>query len=415
MKVVGIVAEYNPFHNGHKYQIEELRKRTDADYVVIAMSGNFLQRGVPAVCDKYSRTRMALSCGADLVLELPPLWATASAEYFAEGAVNLLKNTGVVTHLGFGAETDNLDALSLYASIMKKEPPLYQETLAAALKEGRAFPVARKKALMMQSIQMNHAYNADTLNEIMDAPNNILAMEYLKALPKKGITPVLVKREGAGYHSTDIHEKNPSATAIRSAMQANNTKAYLKKSMPEEAFTVMRQCIEKNALLESNNLSSVLGFRLLSLQKEGYADFADCNEDLSNKILNHLNEFTCFDAFCQELKTKDLTHTRVSRVLLHILLNIREKDYTAGKQLKYAPYLRVLGFRKDSTALLSEIKKEASVPLITKVADAASNLPPKAYKMFEQDLYASSIYNQVMTVRKHQPPANDYTSQIVIL
>ena len=148
MKVVGIIAEYNPFHKGHQYQIEQLREKTGADYVIVAMSGNFLQRGVPALCDKFSRTRMALLNGADLVLEIPTIWATASAEYFAKGGVELLNKTGVVTHLGFGAESNDIDGMLQVSSILKKEPDVYKDVLANSIRSGNPFPVARKNALI---------------------------------------------------------------------------------------------------------------------------------------------------------------------------------------------------------------------------------------------------------------------------
>ena len=169
MKVVGIVTEYNPFHKGHKYQIEKVRKETNADYVIVAMSGNFLQRGVPAVCDKFLRTEMALKCGADLVLEIPTLWATASAEYFAHAGVALLASTGIVTHLAFGAETDDLDALLEVASILKDEPDVYRSVLSNSIRSGNAFPIARKNALVTS---LPH-FSQEKLDELLDNPNNL--------------------------------------------------------------------------------------------------------------------------------------------------------------------------------------------------------------------------------------------------
>lgn len=415
MKVVGIIAEYNPFHNGHQYQIEELRKQTEADYVIVAMSGNFLQRGVPALCDKYSRTRMALSCGADLVLELPAIWATASAEYFAAGGVNLLKNTGVVTHLGFGAESDDLDFLRAVAKILKKDPPIYHEILEEQLKKGRSYPAANEIAIAYAvATHSYHGFFPEKISSILNKPNNILATQYLKFLPKK-ITPVLIPRKGASYHDTNIDTDLPSATAIRQTILTEGGGRTLESSMPKAAFSILQNCAMDKALVNASDISDILGYKLLMSQKCGYADYADCNEDLSNKISNHLNEYTDFEAFCQLLNSKDMTYARISRVLLHILLDMKQSDYTAGKRLGYAPYLRVLGFRKDATELLSAIKKEASVPLITKVADAASILDAKAYKMFEQDIYTSSVYHQLLTVKKKQDFFNDYTHPIVIL
>lgn len=415
MKVVGIIAEYNPFHNGHQYQIEELRKRTEADYVIVAMSGNFLQRGVPALCDKYSRTRMALSCGADLVLELPAIWATASAEYFAAGGVNLLKNTGVVTHLGFGAESDELEKMIGIAKILRKEPPIYHEILNKQLAKGYSFPYARQVAIEYAVAVKYGVFNCENiLNPLFEKPNNTLALEYLKALPRN-ITPVLVQREGGSYHNPNIHMDMPSATAIRKTIHTDISERDLRNAMPEESYSILRNLAKDNALLKNSDISDLLGYKLLMSQKSGYADYADCNEDLSNKISNHLNEYTDFESFCELLNSKDMTYARISRVLLHILLDIKQSDYTAGKRLGYAPYLRVLGFRKAASELLSEIKKEASVPLITKVADAASILEPKAYKMFEQDIYTSSVYHQLLTVKKKQDFFNDYTHPIVIV
>ena len=196
MKVVGIVAEYNPFHNGHMYQMRKVKEETGADYVVVAMSGNFLQRGVPALCDKFIRTEMALQCGADLVIEIPTLWATASAEYYAHAGVSLLAATGIVTHLAFGAETDDLDALLEISSVLKEEPDVYRAVLSNSIRTGNSFPVARKNAL---TTTLPH-FKKEELDDILDNPNNILALEYLKAIPDS-IQPILIKREGAGYHS----------------------------------------------------------------------------------------------------------------------------------------------------------------------------------------------------------------------
>lgn len=419
MKVIGIIAEYNPFHNGHKYQIEQLRQKTGADYVIIAMSGDFLQRGVPALCDKYHRARMALSSGADLVLELPAIWATASAEYFAKGGVSLLRNTGVVTHLGFGAETNDLDALYTLSSILKEEPDEYKRLLSKELKKGFPFPVARKNALLCVCRSFISTTELDVL---LDTPNNILALEYLKALPDS-ISPVLIQRKGAGYHDTDIRTTLPSASAIRDTIfstceeitehLANDT--LLQGAVPEEVHRILTPLIENNQFLHPEDFADILGYRLLSLKKDGYQEFADCIPELSNKISNLLQEYLGWDAFCQALKSKDITYTRLSRCLLHILLDIKHQDYVLAQHIGYSPYLRILGFRKDATPLLNAIKSKATVPLISKVADASSILKPEAYAIFEKDIYASDIYNQVLSRKSGQIMKNDYSTPIAIM
>ncbi|MBR4027610.1 MAG: nucleotidyltransferase family protein [Lachnospiraceae bacterium] len=461
MKIIGIIAEYNPFHKGHAYQINELRKQTNADYIIIAMSGNFVQRGVPALCDKYTRTKMALSCGADLVLELPTLWATASAEYFAKSGVQLFENTGVVTHLGFGAESSNLEALLQISNILVQEPNEYQILLSNALKKGVSFPVARKQALFPC---LSDSICELELNNLLDSPNNILGIEYLKALQtiKSKIIPILIQRKGAGYHDTSLENILPSATGIRKLLfNANiqqiqnhdtiNTKNILSEtklqtqmhnvfsnnmntekhtqsknqsltihdivetlstSIPEPVLPILADIISQNALLEEDDLSSILGYHLLTLQNEGYSNFADCTKEMSNKIKKHLPQYTNIHSFCELLKSKELTHTRISRTLLHILLNIYQTDYICTN---ITPYLRVLGFKQTSSPLLSMIKKNTNIPIVTKVADAHRILSPNAYHMFEKDLFASSIYYQLLAQKTQQKPLNEFTSKIVII
>ena len=208
MKITGIIAEYNPFHNGHAYQIAKIKEETDNDYVIVAMSGDFVQRGEPTITDKYERARMALSCGADLVLELPALFACASAEYFARAGVALFTRMGCVDYLCFGAENADLSQLNKIAGILVDEPRSYQDALNIYLKEGKNFPAARILALKsyLSAESSDAALQTEQLTSLLSTPNNILGIEYLKALKTCGsqITPYPILREGAGYHDTDI-------------------------------------------------------------------------------------------------------------------------------------------------------------------------------------------------------------------
>lgn len=410
MKVVGIIAEYNPFHNGHKYQIDKIRNEFGADYVIVAMSGNFLQRGVPALCDKFTRTEMALKCGADLVIEIPTLWATASAEYYAHAGVSLLAATGVVTHIAFGAETNDLDALLQISSILKAEPDVYRAVLANSIRSGNSFPVARKNALITSLPQ----FSEEKINEVLDNPNNILALEYLKAMPNS-IEPILIKREGAGYHDTEIDTALPSASAIREAVFGNTDMDLIANAMPKESFVLLKNAHLHNQLLTANDFSETLGYCLLSQAQLGFASYADCNQDFSNKIKNALNEYVFFEDFINTLKTKDMTYTRVNRCLLHILLGIKQSDYTIGRAIGFAPYLRILGFKNISANLLSEIKREATAPLISKAADASTLLDYETNKSFDKDVFASNLYYQHVARKSNAKPKNEYTYQIVIL
>lgn len=388
MKVNGIIAEYNPFHNGHLYQLEKSLAQNNADFTVIVMSGNFVQRGAPALLDKHARTEMALKNGADLVLELPALYATASAEYFATGAVSLLDKLGVVTNLCFGSESGDIDLLMSIADILSNESEAYSATLKRFLRQGFSYPNARNWALVQHYPHLNEH------QKVFSSPNNILGIEYCKAilLRQSKMTPFTVKRTGSDYHSreTDLH--TCSALAIRQALFERGNVNQICSHMPESAGEILISHLTKTALIHSNDFSSLLYYKLLMEKENGYEKYLDVSADLSDRISNRLTEFINYEDFCDLLKTKDMTHTRISRCLLHILLNITNEDMAFGKSLDYVPYARVLGFRKDSTALLSAIKEHSSIPMITKLADAEKILDETAYQLLKKDILTSEIY-----------------------
>lgn len=450
MKTIGIIAEYNPFHNGHAYQIAEIKKRTGARHVIVAMSGDFVQRGAPALLDKYARTQMALSCGADLVLELPVLWATSSAESFAMAGITLFDKMGCVDGICFGAETGNLPLLSAVADILVEEPAAYKQRLSDALKNGASFPKARAGALCAMpgivSSLLPHGQSsgesAALLSEVLENPNNILALEYLKALKRRRspITPLLLKREGAGYHDTaicsDSAAPTASATAIRQLLLENpgipagrtgaspssdrggaisasasgkesksaaslrtviapEAYAPLRSSMPPEVYTILCRYRKSNPLLREDDFSPILGYLLLRHAGEGFSAVADANGDIANRMKKNLIHFDSFSGFCAKNKSRDITYTRMSRILTHLLLGLTNEDYRIGRELDYIPYLRILGFCRDSSSLLRQSKENAAVPLISKLADAANFLAPEALVLLKQDIFAADLYEQV--------------------
>lgn len=453
MKIAGVIAEYNPFHNGHKYQLDKIREETGADYIIVAMSGDFLQRGVPAMTDKYQRTQMALSEGADLVLELPSTYATASAELFARGGVNLLASTGVVDILCYGCETNQPDLMNELVSLLTEESPEYQERLRAHLAAGIPFPTARAKALSFLLSKKSHiakisekksncsgaareitekALNitGKALEKFLATPNNILALEYEKALAllPDSISRKLVShpilRVGGGYHSRELFPNYAnasttafaSATAIRAALEtchsAEEINEKLAGSVPPSVLSMLCDAFDRQALLKEDDFSIALYTRLWSFRERGYESFVDCSRELSNKIQNHLNEFVSFTQFAELLKSREVTYTRVCRVLTHIMLGIIRKNLTAASPV---PYLRVLGFRKSAAPLLSAIKKEASVPLITKVSDASRVLSDEAFAMLQQDIRCADLYRTIASVRCRQQLSNEFSHGLVII
>lgn len=410
MKVCGIIAEYNPFHNGHLYHIRKAAELSGADYIIVVMSGNFVQRGTPAIADKFLRTQAALACGAHLVLELPVCYATGSAEYFSAGAVSLLDKLGVVTHLCFGSECGDIAQLKKVAKILAEEPLEFREALRRHLKAGLSFPAARYAALSEQYPQLP--------DSLLSSPNNILGMEYIKALIHRNssMEPITLPRKGAGYHDSTLETPYSSATAIRQALESDIPFDILSTQLPPAAADCYQQYFEAEPPVYTNDLSSMLYYKLLCEQQSGYASYLDVSEDLSDRIQKQLYKFTDFSGFCDLLKTKELTYSRISRCLLHILLNIRKNDVEKHvNNLDYVPYARLLGFQKEAGPLLTEIDRHIQIPFLSKLADAHKILEPAAMEMLQKDIMASDIYNSVRAAKTGKSMRNEYSTPIVIL
>lgn len=452
MKINGIIAEYNPFHKGHEYHIAQSKALTGADYTVVVMSGNFVQRGAPALLDKHTRAKMALLCGADLVLELPALYATASAEFFADGGISLLTGLGAVTHLCFGSECGDISSLRELASVLAEEPDDYRNSLKEYLRRGMAYPEARAKALLC--LAPAHALNPITCEALLSSPNNILGLEYCKAVlrRKSPLVPVTVPRIGYGYHDTSLSDRRLtschaltsdetavfcetsthcdastfckalssnnssfcSATAIRHALFSGDDISLLAGQMPESAYGILLEKLQKNTPLHSDDFSSALYYKLLSESPYGYEKYLDITPDLSERIRNRLNEYRNFTDFCNRLKTKEITYTRISRCLLHILLNLTKSHIEAHKTLP-VPYARVLGLRKSAAPLMHAVKESSQIPLVTKLADAEALLSPKAYALLKQDIEISRLYYGIDAIVHQTDAANEYSIPLAVV
>ncbi len=372
MKTVGIIAEYNPFHNGHLYQMQEARRKSKADFLIVVMSPDFVQRGEPALLDKWARARMALDAGADLVLELPVRYATGSAEFFASSAVSVLAGLGVVDSLSFGCEMDRTTDESALARelfeyarfLSQDEPKEYSAILREHLRNGETYAHSRFLAYLSCT-------GTEDNNGLLKSPNNILAVEYMKAILRSGssMNVLPIARIGAGYHDQTIpdttdagsKERQPfsmfaSATGIRSAfIQGEN----IQDLMPPTALKILQDEVRLHRFLVPADLDLPLHLALYD-RRSSLTDYVDVSEDLANRIDNLLPQYTGFDQFTALLKTRQIAYTRVRRALIHILLGLKKNSSNAS-------YARVLGFRKGATVLLHEIKKKASIPLITKL------------------------------------------------
>lgn len=416
MKVTGIIAEYNPFHKGHAYHIQKAKELTQADYLVVVMSGDFTQRGTPALLDKYSRARMALACGADLVLELPVRFACASAEFFAGGAVSLLHQLGVVDALCFGSECGDIEKLQKAAAALSKAEAseIYGNTLREGLRGGLSFPAARAKAM---------GYGEDEAGSLLALPNNILGIEYCRALLglQSAIRPVTLLRKGAGYHDAQIHgEKDcssgfSSAFAIRHALQKGGGFADICGSLPEETREIWQSGLREGGTVSEKDFSPLLRYRMLLEEENGFSSYADVTPDFSDRLRKNLNHFTDWHEFCLLQNSKDMTYTRISRCLCHILLGLTGEKQEASKRLLFSSYARPLGFRKNAVPLLHAIKQNTNIPLLPKLADAPKLLSPFQEEILKEDIKASHIYQTVVSGKYDKPFLNEYQRQIPVL
>lgn len=397
MKAVGLVTEYNPFHNGHLYHLNKAMELTGADISVAVMSGDFVQRGEPAVLDKYTRTSMALNSGVNLVVELPVNYAVSSAESFAAGALKVLDYIKADS-IAFGSESGDIERLSKLAHILcDNEDTLYKEIYKYTA-NGISYAAARQKVVEKLT-------DKDTA-EMLTSSNNILAVEYLKAIIKNNyaIKPYTIKRQGDSYNDTDIRSDYASATALRGNLKADNISKYI----PVKAGLIL----SSNAnYIYSDDITEALFTRLLdilfasSYDKNVFIENVMKYPDVSKEIAGRLyksamdmitrtvpqrseskdNWAFSFGSLCEHIKTKEVPLSRIKRALVRITLGLDKKHME-----KYAnePYIRVLGFDKKGQEYLSYIRKTVEVPLITKTAD---------YKeMLLDDIHAANIYNMIV-------------------
>ena len=405
MKIVGLITEYNPFHAGHLYHMQQARELTGADYCVVLMSGSFVQRGEPAIFDKYRRTKAALLAGADLVLEMPVAFSTASAHEFAAYGVALLSAIGVDAVV-FGSECGQIEFLKQAASALNHESAEFQERLRKGLKAGLTYPQARAKALEME----------DTWASVLTSPNNILGIEYLRAAedlhsPMEFYT---ISRKGSGYHEDTLADANfPSASAIRGIIRNPLSKDKdLLDILASHLPAVTHPAYTGAVPVFVDDFSELLNAAVLQMQAT--FSIADLSPELAARLAKPPYFPLSFEERIQALKTRQLTYTRVSRALLHLVLGMREEDISRWKDEGYALYARILGFRRQSSPLLSCLHKKSSIPLITKMADAAQNLSPSALALLEQEVYASHLY-QTVRMKRSGVFQNEYTEGLVFV
>ena len=410
MKTVGIIAEYNPFHTGHAYHIEESRRKTNTDGVLVVMSGNFVQRGAPAIADKYTRAHSAILGGADLVLELPTVYATQSAEIFSTGAVSTLDKTGIIDNLCFGSEEENIELLKTISYILYDEPEEFKEILSTELKKGASLPAAR-------SIALKTILNSNDLDSTVSTPNNILALEYLKALSRfnSPINAINVARKGAAYHENSITKEFSSATALRECFNDEDFNK-INQFMPLGIFELYKTQYGLKLPITLDSISELLNYALL-INADCLTKYMDVSNNLAAKINNYLSsgKILRFSELILSLKSKELTYTRISRALINILLGITQSDIAMIKDNNYPTYFRVLAFNEKGKNMLALIKKTSDIPIITNLSDGLEKLDNFGKRMIEIDVFSTNIYRNIIKKQYGINLADEFRQKPIII
>lgn len=395
MKVCGIISEYNPFHNGHKYQIDKTREITGCDTVLAVMSGNFTQRGEPALIDKYRRAAMALSSGIDLILELPVLYSVSSAEIFSFGAVSLLDSLNAVDYISFGSESGDIDNLQKIALSLSFESEDYKTKLQNGLKSGLPYHKSRENAL-------SPVLDERLLKDINN-PNNILGIEYLKSLIrlKSRILPLTIKRIGAGYKEESIADNYSSASALRKNLN-NKDRELLKNNMPEPAFNILNDLMEDGyKFTDIDKMLPYIRYKLY-MNPPGIKAIPEVIEGIDNKILKEINT-NSFDELILSVKSKRYTYTRIARILTQYFIGFECYDIKEMRK-KPCPYIRILGANEKGRKLIRLIKKNSSIPIINKI-------PINMDTVLDLEIKSTKAYS---LINKNISPFDDYLIKPII-
>ena len=401
-RVCGIVTEYNPFHNGHGHHLAQSRLKTGAEDVIAVMSGDFVQRGEPGLIDKYRRTEMALKCGVDIVLELPVPWATASAEGFASGACRVLAAANIVDAICFGSEIGEIGPLMDIARHLCHETDDFKQILKNRLAAGLSFPAARAVA------------TASTLGgdaaEIINHPNNILGIEYLKAIIRHDLrlSAHTSTRYGTAHNSDDFVGNSASAGAIRRHIHNGGELSQLAPLMPKESYSVLVDEYRKSAINKLNNFSPFFHHALHITPKERLTELSGLSAAMQNRLTTAARQHYLISDVLDAAKSKNLTRTALQRAAIRITLGIR-----ADCIAQPVPYIRVLGFRREKEALLRRLHVAATVPVVTNLKHI-NNLPENARAMLGQEMAATRAF--WLGLKSHGvPEKNELEAQMVMI
>lgn len=419
MKVMGLIVEYNPFHNGHLHHLEESKKICGADYTVCVMSGNFIQRGEPAIVNKWARVNMALSSGVDLIIELPFPYAMSSAEYFASGSVKILNDIGIVDFLCFGSEHGNIGGLDFIAQLLIDEPKAYKSFLKQELDKGISYPAARETAIK-EYIKHTNTTKRVYGEGLLSSSNNILGIEYLKALKRinSKIIPFTIKRINNEYGTKQITGNISSATSIRNFISTNSFSALkdvLQKVLPETSLNILlEEIVEGRGPVFVEDFYAIITSLLRRMKTGQIKDYPYVSEGLENRIKAAANLSGTYDELVEGICTKRYTRTRIQRILIGILTGMTLEQMDIFNRHNGPQYARVLGFNNKGKQLLSLIKQKSLIPLVMKTADFIKSCNPLLKSMLELEALSTDIYVLGYKNTSFRKAGQEFTQNVII-
>lgn len=417
MRVVGLIVEYNPFHNGHLYHLEQSRILSGADSVVCVMSGNFVQRGEPAMVNKWARTRMALAAGVDLVIELPAVYAMASAEYFGYGAVKLLDSLGIVDTLCFGSESGQMEELDIVARVLHDEPEEYKQLLKQALKEGISFPAARQQAV--GKYLQDRVPCSDRLNLLTSSANNILGIEYLKSLKKlkSRMQPLTIPRISNQYNQQELSGSVSSATAIRKSISESALVCYDSdwvQAIPETSRQVLEQEFAAGrGPVQSADFELLILAALRRMTKDQIKQLPYIGEGLENRIKKAAELSGSLEELVDKVSTRRYTRTRIQRSLFHIITGLTAKELERFGLYGGPQYVRVLGFNGKGRELLAAAADQSMLPVIVKPANYKNSCNVLLKRMLEIEAMATDLYVLGYSRKASRTAGQEFTQEII--
>lgn len=413
MSVLGLIVEYNPFHYGHKYHLEKSLKDTNSSYSVAVMSSSFVQRGEPSFIDKWTKAKMAIDNGVDLVIELPSLYSTQSAELFALGAVKILNSLNIVDFLSFGSEEGDIKPLKKISEVLLEEPETFRTNLKKYLSLGKSFPVSRSLALQ-DYFKNNTSINEINILNILKKSNNILGIEYLKALQNtnSNIKPHTIKRIGADYNDLNTEIRYSSATGIRNTL-LNKDIDSCKELLPLESFNLLKEYLLKYGKFNKlENYNNILRYLFLTTDKSLLKNLFDIDEGLENRIVKYIKEDNNIIEAIDKISTKRYPRTRIQRIFIHLLLDLNKHTIENAYNTEIE-FIRVLGANKKGLLLLKRIKKESSLNIITKFSDHKHHHNKKIDDFLYFEKKATDIFFLALNLKTPLADMDYYTSPYI--